>query len=92
MSDETARGTTGIEMPNWLSGLFGCAISAGTLEELLSCLVNTIANKMQASEGSVMLLDEDKDQVSIGAPRRCPTAQPVRPKDLCRHQAGLVDH
>lgn len=92
MSDETDTGTTGIEMPDWLSDLFECAISAATLEELLNCLVSTIAREMQASEGSIMLLNEDKNQLSIGAARRCPTAQPVRPKDLCRHQAGLVDH
>lgn len=69
MSDETATGATGIEMPNWLSDLFECAISATTLEELLNCLVSTIAREMRASEGSIMLLNEDRDQLSIGAAR-----------------------
>jgi len=69
MSDEIATGATGIEMPNWLSGLFECAISTGTLEELLNSLANTIADEMQANEGSIMLLNENKDHLSIGAGR-----------------------
>ena len=38
MSNETATETTGIEIPNWLSGLFKRATLVGTLEELLNYL------------------------------------------------------